>query len=123
LGEGIDLSLANYYRNVPSSGSNKFRNRDRTTNVGTYPPNQFGLYDLHGNVAEWCYDTWHDNYAGAPIDGSAWITTESGKEPDAQVLRGGSWYCSERGCRSAYRDYAAPDYSSPSIGFRIALHP
>jgi formylglycine-generating enzyme required for sulfatase activity len=122
FGEGINLNLVNYHRNIPQTAiNNKLKNREQTTNVGTYPPNAFGLYDMHGNVSEWCYDTWHDNYAGAPTDGSAWVTTNIGQEPDAHVLRGGSWYYSERGCRSADRDYYAPDYSSYSIGFRIVL--
>jgi formylglycine-generating enzyme required for sulfatase activity len=121
FGDGITLSLANYHRNVGYPSSVQAKSREETTNVGSYPPNAFGLYDLHGNVSEWCQDTWHDNYAGAPTDGSAWITMRE-NEHDAHILRGGSWYYSERGCRSATRDYYAPDYSSMSIGFRVVLH-
>src|SRR5258708_22079147 len=56
--------------------------------VGTKKPNAFGLYDMHGNVFEWCLDTYHQNYKGAPNDGSAWV---EGGEPNSRVLRGGSW--------------------------------
>jgi formylglycine-generating enzyme required for sulfatase activity len=121
FGDGITPHLANYHRNISYGIASTAKSREETSNVGSYPPNAFGLYDMHGNVSEWCQDTWHDNYAGAPTDGRAWVTTRSGKEPDAHILRGGSWYYSERGCRSATRDYYAPDYSSMSIGFRIVL--
>jgi len=60
-----------------------------TTNVGNYLPNAFGLYDVHGNVYEWCQDSWHHNYIGAPTDGSAWIEPNS----DRRVMRGGCWEC------------------------------
>jgi formylglycine-generating enzyme required for sulfatase activity len=120
FGDGISLALANYHRNVGYSSSMHSKSREETSNVGSYPPNSFGLYDLHGNVSEWCQDTWHDNYAGAPTDGRAWITMR-GTEHDAHILRGGSWYYSERGCRSSTRDYYSPDYSSMSIGFRVVM--
>ena len=78
--------------------------RGHTTKVGQYPPNAFGLYDMHGNVWEWCQDDWHDSYEGAPTDGRVWLI---GKEA-TKILRGGSWSDSPRYCRSAYRFNASP---------------
>ena len=73
---------------------------NQTTEVGSCPPNAFGLYDMHGNVWEWCQDHWHKNYKGAPTDGSAW---DDQGENDSRVLRGGSWVNNPRVCRSASR--------------------
>jgi formylglycine-generating enzyme required for sulfatase activity len=74
--------------------------KGKTHPVGQKKPNSYGLYDMHGNVREWVQDTWHDSYAGAPTDGSAW---ERGGGA-LRVLRGGSWRNLARNCRSAYRD-------------------
>ncbi|MFM6224426.1 MAG: formylglycine-generating enzyme family protein, partial [Dolichospermum sp.] len=72
--------------------------REKTTEVGKFPANPFGLYDMCGNVWEWCEDGWHENYINAPIDGTAWTSLSS-----IQVLRGGSWLNKPRICRSASR--------------------
>ncbi len=72
----------------------------KTTEVGSYPANPWGLYDMHGNVWEWVEDVWHDNYEGAPDDGSAW--TEGG-DSGRRVVRGGSWCNDPRDARSADR--------------------
>jgi formylglycine-generating enzyme required for sulfatase activity len=69
--------------------------------VGQKKPNAWGLYDMSGNVWEWCEDNWHDNYIGAPTDGSAWL--KNGND-NRSPLRGGSWYDNPISCRSAYRD-------------------
>ncbi|MDB9383724.1 formylglycine-generating enzyme family protein, partial [Nodularia spumigena CS-584] len=74
--------------------------RQKTTPVGSFPPNAFGLYDMHGNLWEWCLDTWHSNYKVAPRDGSAWIDNDNQK---FRLLRGGSWGSNPRLCRSASR--------------------
>jgi formylglycine-generating enzyme required for sulfatase activity len=71
---------------------------------------------MHGNVWEWCQDVWHDNYEGAPADGSAWI---EGGVSDRRILRGGSWNGFPRGCRSAYRDDAYAEARSTYDGFRV----
>ena len=81
--------------------------------VGSFAPNAFGLYDMHGNVWEWVADCWHDSYEGAPTDGSAWT---SGCDFNLAVMRGGSWFNSPRGLRSARRVRSAP-----SIRFASAL--
>ena len=85
--------------------------------VGQKKPNRWGLYDMHGNGWEWCEDWFHDNYEGAPTDGSAWLTPTS----NCRVLRGGNWlddylYCE---CRSAVRDWAEPYNRSYYWGFRL----
>ena len=72
--------------------------------VGSFKPNAFGLYDMLGNVWEWTEDTYHANYKGAPIDGSAWIQKISGNDrPVGRVIRGGSWKYSSHFMRAAYR--------------------
>jgi formylglycine-generating enzyme required for sulfatase activity len=95
-----------------SSCGDKF---EYTAPVGSFAANGYGLQDMNGNVYEWVLDTWHDNYNGAPVDGSAW---ESGTY---RVLRGGAWYNSARLVRSAYRNLNTPDNRSNNIGFRLVL--
>lgn len=90
-------------------------NSSSTTRVGKYPPNNWGLYDMHGNVAEWCQDHWHDDYIGAPSDGSAWLKSNEGR----RVLCGGSWFDGPGSCRSAFRDDYSPDFHEDYIGFRV----
>ena len=87
-----------------------------TTPVGSFPPNAFGLYDMHGNVWEWCQDAWYDSYNNAPTDGSAW---ESAESRVSRVLRGGSWLHLPQYARAADRYSHAPDYRYASIGFRV----
>lgn len=92
-------------------------NSNSTTHpVGSKQPNSFGLFDMHGNVYEWCEDWNHGSYAGAPTDGSAWL---SGGEQKSRVLRGGSWGSLATRLRSAYRYYFAPDTRGSNIGFRV----
>ncbi|MBE9088772.1 SUMF1/EgtB/PvdO family nonheme iron enzyme [Microcystis aeruginosa LEGE 11464] len=93
-------------------------NSQQTTHpVGQKKPNAWGLYDMSGNVWEWCEDDWHDNYIGAPKDGSAWL--KNGND-NRSPLRGGSWYNVPANCRSAYRNFTyRPDYSLINDGFRV----
>ena len=100
--------------------------RKETTVVGSFEvANAFGLYDMHGNVWEWCLDDWHDNYEGAPIDGSAWFDKNNDNLYQKQgnaVLRGGSWFDNPTDCRSASRNdnyWAERAYLHNSIGFRV----
>jgi len=88
----------------------------RTTPVGSYPPNAFGLHDMHGNVWEWTQDCWNDTYVGAPSDGSAWEEGDCG----LRVLRGGSWNYSPGNLRSALRDWLTAGLRGLNVGFRVA---
>ncbi len=99
FGETITTDLVNYNGNYTYGNSPKGKYREQTTDVGIFPPNAFGLYDMHGNVWEWCADDWHKNYEGAPTDGSAWLENDD----DTPVLRGGSWIIFPDQCRSAFR--------------------
>jgi formylglycine-generating enzyme required for sulfatase activity len=89
---------------------------NKTHDVGTKLPNAFGLFDMHGNVWEWCQDWYHDSYSGAPGDGSAWL---SGGDQKNRVLRGGSWGGDNEGSSSAYRGFGAPGHRFTFGGFRV----
>ena len=108
FGETITTNLANYGRQI-----------GETTPVGQFSPNAFGLYDMHGNVWEWCFDDWHSNYEGAPTDGSAWLNNENNNRSQVKVLRGGSWLSNPENCLSADRDNNVPENRDDLIGFRV----
>ena len=94
--------------------------RDRwygRTPTGSFEANAWGLHDVHGNVREWVEDCWHESYARAPRDGSAWTT---GGTCTRRVIRDGSWYNSPRWLRSANRNGFDAEYRSNSVGFRVA---
>ncbi|MBH8576627.1 SUMF1/EgtB/PvdO family nonheme iron enzyme [Nostocaceae cyanobacterium CENA369] len=129
FGETITTDLANYRgTDYPVVGTSYLGNygkgpkgqyRGETTPVGNFPPNAFGLYDMHGNVHEWCQDYWHENYNSAPIDGNAWLN-----DSDIQarrVLRGGYWQDIPVFCRSADRFTHEADVNNLGIGFRVVL--
>ena len=121
FGETISTELANYDGNSTYGMGEKGEYRKETTPVGYYKvANEFGLYDMHGNVWEWCEDDWHSNYEGAPTDGSPWIYVKS-KESNksSHLLRGGSWILNPHYCRSAYRDTFDLDFRLNSFGFRV----
>ncbi|WP_375328754.1 SUMF1/EgtB/PvdO family nonheme iron enzyme [Microcystis sp. BLCC-F210] len=116
FGETIMGELANYNASNTYAEEAKGEYREETTPVGQFPPNAFGLYDMHGNVWEWCADTWHDNYDGAPRDGSVW--TENGDD-NRSPLRGGSWFNYPALCRSACRYYDSRRDDYYYFGFRV----
>jgi formylglycine-generating enzyme required for sulfatase activity len=116
FGETLTSDLANYNATSTYGSGPKGKYQRQTTDVGSFPANAFGLHDLHGNVWEWCLDHWHQNYDGAPIDGSAW--TEGG-DSSSRVLRGGSWNFIPWSCRSANRHKYAHDGKNFDFGFRV----
>jgi formylglycine-generating enzyme required for sulfatase activity len=104
FGENLDQSLANYEMNV-----------GQITPLGSYPPNAFGLQDMHGNVWEWCDDGWYENHENAPTDGSSWNDNHS--QSSSRIICGGSWVNLPGRCRSAYR--VIDDYRNVYFGFRV----
>lgn len=118
-GKTITSELANYKAQFGYGQGGRGKWRQETTEVGTFPPNNFGLYDLHGNVWEWCEDHWHENYHQAPIDGKPWLD-EISDEDAPRVIRGGSWDDTAYYCRAGVRLWALPKFKGKLIGFRIA---
>lgn len=90
-----------------------------TKEVGLKLPNQLGLFDMTGNILEWCEDDWHSDYKDAPTDGTAWIKED--RKNTARVIRGGSWYNGPQICRVAYRNGYHPSGRNNSLGFRLVL--
>lgn len=120
FGETITSNLANYDGGKTYREESKGEYRKYTTPVGTFPPNAFGIYDMHGNVWEWCEDDWHRNYTNAPNDGTAWIFNH--QENLFKVIRGGSWRSKPNFCRSAFRNGAEPGDKESYIGFRVVCN-
>jgi formylglycine-generating enzyme required for sulfatase activity len=118
FGETLTTTLANYKGHVTYRAESKGIYRKKTTEVGMFPPNRFGLYDMHGNLWEWVADGWHDNYYGAPIDGRAWTEEQP---PLNCPVRGGGLYRPPSDCRSANRLKHSTDVRCQNIGFRIVL--
>jgi len=108
-GNRSDYMWYGYNSNTPTLG---------TKQVGTKFPNQFGPYDMSGNVFEWCQDWWHTDYTGAPTNGSTWEVQQSGYP--YRVLRGGAWNNGALNCRSAYRGFVGtPGARGNNNGFRL----
>jgi formylglycine-generating enzyme required for sulfatase activity len=119
FGETLSTDLANYDGNYTYANGKKGAYREKTVPVGSFPPNAWGLHDMHGNVWEWCQDWYHDSYAGAPTDGSA----RENPKGDYRVLRGGSWSNLPGFCRAAFRYLVNPDLRFVSYGFRLSRTP
>ena len=120
FGDNVTTDLVNYNGNYPYSSAPKGKYREQTTDVGIFPPNAFGLYDMHGNVWEWCEDERHENYINAPTDGSSW---QSRISLGQKVLRGGCWHDYARYCRSACRLKSPCCSRNYFYGFRVVLSP
>ncbi|MFM6268827.1 MAG: SUMF1/EgtB/PvdO family nonheme iron enzyme, partial [Dolichospermum sp.] len=117
FGDTITTELANYDGNYTYGDGPKGVYRGETTEVGSFKiANEFGLYDMHGNVWEWCQDDRHNNYEGAPTDGSAWISNNAKSD---KLLRGGSWLFNSDYCRSAYRNAYDAGFDYSTLGFRV----
>lgn len=122
FGRTLTPEVSNYDSTYAYDVGPKERYRKKTTPVGVFGlANYFGIYDMHGNVLEWCLDHLHHDYIGAPIDGTAWTT---GNSSSNRMLRGGSWTNDPIYCRSASRSYFKdPNSYGDNIGFRVVLAP
>ena len=123
FGETITDKLANYNASSTFANEPKGEYRQQTTPVRQFSPNAFGLYDMHGNVLEWCLDDWHDNYEDAPTDSSPWFDNNNNlyQKKGSVLLRGGSRLNLPSNCRSASRGYLLNRYNDNLnvIGFRV----
>ena len=123
FGETISTNQANYdgssiyndYNTYDMTGAGVYR--ENTVPVGSFPPNGFGLHDMHGNVFEWVEDCWHDSYFRAPSDGRAWIT---GGDCTKRMSRGGAWAAEPENTRSAVRARNTRNSRDSFQGFRVA---
>jgi formylglycine-generating enzyme required for sulfatase activity len=115
-GGTITPKQANYDGNYTYGSGPKGTYHAKTQPVSSYPSNAFGLYDMHGNVWEWCADQWHETYQGAPADGSVW----DGGDASRRVVRGGSWLNDPQDLRSASRNWGGTTDRGSDVGFRVA---
>ena len=128
VGTSDALSTHTNAENTKYAGSNNLEevgwydenSHDETKPVGLKNPNKFGLYDMSGNVWEWCEDKWHSNYENAPDDGTAWITDTPDKSL-YRVRRGGSCFYLSDYCRSTYRGNDDPTSRDSDFGFRLVF--
>ncbi|MEW6730610.1 MAG: bifunctional serine/threonine-protein kinase/formylglycine-generating enzyme family protein [Acidobacteriota bacterium] len=117
FGPTINSELANYNGILRYGEGPKGISRNSTIPVGSLGfANTYGLYDMHGNVWEWCADPWHDNYQDAPTDERIW---QSGGDTTRRVIRGGSWYVNSTLCRAATRTGSWPNSKNDFLGFRV----
>jgi formylglycine-generating enzyme required for sulfatase activity len=118
FGATLTTDVANYNGEYPYRAEPRGPYRHTPTQGGAFAPNAFGVFDMHGNLWEWCADVWHSSYEGAPTDGRAWSTSG---ETDYRVTRGGSWHDTPDVCRSAARLRVSAGEGDEMTGFRVAL--
>src|SRR5581483_3675095 len=114
-GDTLRLDQAHHAGEATSASGRKRRARGQTAVVGSFPPNAWGLYDLHGNVWEWCAD-WYGPYPAGPVRDPQGEGTGT-----AHVLRGGSWRTGPRSCRAARRRRGGPGQRQRDVGCRVVL--
>ena len=115
FGDTISVNQANDDGDYTYGNDKKGVCREKTTPVGSFPANAWGLFDMHGNVWEWCAD-WYGPYPEEELKDPRWFVGG-----DARVARGGSWNDRPRDCRSACRFWRAPGYRFSNLGCRVAL--
>jgi formylglycine-generating enzyme required for sulfatase activity len=119
FGERLKPDIVNYNSTTVTTKGAAGVYRKQTIPVGSLGfANNFGLYEMHGNVSEWCFDTWHDDYNGAPKDGSAWVGQQ-----EKRVIRGGSFMLLASRLCSSCRDSLEKDLSNNRVGFRVVMRP
>ncbi|MBD3348297.1 MAG: SUMF1/EgtB/PvdO family nonheme iron enzyme [Candidatus Eisenbacteria bacterium] len=116
FGQAIAPAQVNYDGNYPYGNTPKGEYREKTVACGSLPGNPWGLFEVHGNISEWCEDDWHSSYERAPTDGSAWKTEGA----PFRVFRSGIWRGIARYCRSAAR-WGVPGDRGAGLGFRPAF--
>jgi formylglycine-generating enzyme required for sulfatase activity len=116
FGSTITPSQVNYDGNWPYGGAAKGEYREQTVDVGSLPANAFGLFEVHGNVWEWCQDAWHGSHEGHPGNESA----RDAPGASRRVRRGGGWFGNARNCRSAVRVWSTTGFRDNYLGFRPA---
>lgn len=114
FGGNITPEQVNYNGEYPYNNAEKGEKRGKTVAVKSLPCNNWGLYEMHGNVWEWCND-WYGEYPSMPV-----IDPSGPETGSSHVLRGGSWIYDAGDCRSAYRNHGAPGLRDDSFGFRLA---
>ena len=135
FGATITSELASYDATYTYADEPSGEYQEKTVPVKSFSPNAFGLYDMHGQVREWCADPWHDNYEDAPEDSRVWDELDNNdnhyqniaenlaellKDERERIMRGGSWFADPGYCRSASRYGGDPVVTSNFIGFRVA---
>ena len=125
FGREINSELVNF-DNLTNDKYARGRSICRTTPVGIYPPNSWCLYDMHGNVRDWCLDTYHHGYIGAPSDGSAWLEVDRNDYNNRDSwnyhsFRGGSWNDTGEMCASYQRGFIANNSHTRQNGFRVCM--
>ncbi len=143
FGEMITTEQVNYNGNYPYAGGEEGEYREKTVVVKSLPANSWGLYEMHGNVWEWCVDEWREDLSSSPVSNPVHVQclpdfpaasslkqtgiialnglANAGDETVARVLRGGSWLLYGRFCRSAFRDSDSVSLRSSNYGFRFVL--
>lgn len=120
FGNNITPEQVNYHGEYPYAGGKKSIYREKTVPVKSFPPNLWGLFEMHGNVWEWCQDVWQGKLRASPMTDPIGVTV-SGQTGILRVIRGGSWSYDGKFCRSAFRLGDVPSVRGNGVGFRLAL--